>query len=125
YIKIQKPIQTKPSAPITIKDISQPQWAAIIGMLNGANRAPTVAPALKILVAKALSFFGKNSAVALIAAGKLPASPSASTILAKIKRVTLTETTNPTSPTVAMDSLAPSKPTNHLPVRIPELAIPQ
>ena len=38
-------------------------------MVMGAASAPTVAPALKILVAKALSFLGKYSAVAFIAAG--------------------------------------------------------
>ncbi len=44
-------------------------------MLTGARSAPTVAPALKIEVAKARSFFGKYSAVTLMAAGKFPASP--------------------------------------------------
>ena len=52
--------------------------------------APTFAPELKIPVAKARSFFGKYSAVALIAAGKLPASPSASTQRQTTKAVTLT-----------------------------------
>jgi hypothetical protein len=40
-------------------------------------------------VAKALSFLGKYSAVTLIAAGKLPDSPTANTILAAIKNQTL------------------------------------
>ena len=44
-----------------------------------------VDPALKIDVAKARSFLGKYSAVTLIAAGKLPDSPTASTIRAAMK----------------------------------------
>ena len=91
----------------------------------GAARAPTVAPALKILVAKARSFFGKYSAVALIAAGKFPASPNASTKRAKMKRTTLTLSTFEIFATPAMASLAPSNPTNHSPATIPEVAIPQ
>ena len=46
-----KPIQTKPSAPITIKAISQPQAFANKGMEIGATNAPIEAPALKIEVA--------------------------------------------------------------------------
>src|SRR5690606_1776172 len=94
-------------------------------MVSGAANAPTVAPALKILVANPRSFFGKNSAVALIAAGKLPDSPIARIIRAKTNNVTLTEITAPTSPTAPISSLAFSKPTNQLPVRIPDVAIPQ
>src|SRR5690606_2177024 len=124
-MNIQKPIHTNPSAPIMTNEASQPYAAAIHGMGKGAARAPTVAPALKILVADPRSFFGKNSAVALIAAGKLPDSPMARIILAKTNSVTLTEITAPTSPTVPMSSFAFSKPTNHLPVRIPDVAIPQ
>src|SRR5690606_23950309 len=95
------------------------------GIVSGAARAPTVAPALKMLVAKPRSFFGKNSAVALMAAGKLPDSPIAKIIRAKINSVTLTDTTRPTSPTVPINSLASSKPTNQFPVKIPDVAIPQ
>src|SRR5690606_12422400 len=101
------------------------QCSAITGMVRGAANAPIVAPALKILVESALSFLGKNSAVALIAAGKLPASPTASTKRAKINKVTLTLTTRPTSLTRAIASLAPANPTNHSPATIPEVAIPQ
>ena len=57
--------------------ISQPHARASNGMDAGAAKAPTEAPALKILVAKARSFLGKYSAVTLMAAGKLPASPTA------------------------------------------------
>ena len=59
--------------------ISQPHLAARSGMQAGAARAPTDAPALNIEVAKARSFLGKYSAVTLMAAGKLPDSPRAST----------------------------------------------
>src|SRR3546814_15092454 len=107
------------------KEASQPYAAAMKGMVNGAANAPTVAPALKMLVANPRSFFGKYSAVAFIAAGKLPDSPIAKMIRAKTNSVTLTEITAPTSPTVPMSSLASSKPTNQLPVRIPDVAIPQ
>ena len=51
YMKTQKPIQTKPRAPITMKAISQPQALASSGMVSGANSAPIEAPALKIEVA--------------------------------------------------------------------------
>ncbi|MNT27916.1 hypothetical protein D3C72_1635690 [compost metagenome] len=78
-----------------MNDISQPQCAAITGMVKGAARAPIVAPELKILVDSARSFFGKYSAVALIAAGKFPASPTARIKRAKINRLTLTLMTRP------------------------------
>ena len=95
------------------------------GIVRGAAKAPTVAPALKILVARALSFLGKYSAVVLIAAGKLPASPIAKMSLAKIKSATLVFTINEIFSTLAIKSLAPSKLTNQLPVIIPDVAIPQ
>ena len=44
YMKTQKPIQTKPRAPITMKAISQPQAFASSGMVSGANSAPIEAP---------------------------------------------------------------------------------
>ena len=64
---------------MTINAISQPQNFAMIGIVSGAASAPTEEPELKIEVANARSFFGKYSAVTFIAAGKLPASPSART----------------------------------------------
>ena len=73
-----------------MKAISQPNSSAKGGMLTGAARAPTEAPALKMEVAKARSFFGKYSAVTLMAAGKLPASPMART--ARQNRNRYTET---------------------------------
>ena len=69
----------KPSAPIMMNAISHPIAFARRGIVAGAARAPTDAPLLNIAVAKALSFLGKYSAVTFIAAGKLPASPRAST----------------------------------------------
>ena len=72
----------KPRAPMMRKAISQPHFAAIRGMESGATRAPMEDPELNMDVAKALSFFGKYSAVALIAEGKLPPSPKARMALA-------------------------------------------
>ena len=60
-----------------MKASSQPKHFASDGIVSGATSAPTDAPELKTDVANARSFFGKNSAVTLMAAGKLPASPSA------------------------------------------------
>ena len=71
-------------------------------MVRGASKAPIVAPELKILVEKARSFFGKYSAVAFMAAGKLPASPIAKIIRANTNKVTLTLTIFDTSSTTAM-----------------------
>ncbi len=70
-------------------------FAAITGTEMGAMSAPTCAPELNMLVEKALSFFGKNSAVVFIAAGKLPASPRASTKRANMNSVTLTRGHHP------------------------------
>ena len=63
-----------------MKAISHPHTRANRGIVAGAASAPTDAPLLKMEVAKARSFLGKYSAVTLIAAGKFPASPNASTI---------------------------------------------
>ena len=62
-----------------MNDISQPHARASNGMVAGAANAPTEAPLLNIEVEKARSFLGKYSAVTLMAAGKLPASPTANT----------------------------------------------
>ena len=72
-------------APIIINAASHPQWLAIQGTDKGAKIAPTLVPELNIPVAKALSFLGKYSAVALMAAGKLPASPNPTQALENIK----------------------------------------
>ena len=60
-----------------MKAHSQPMLRANNGIVAGAAKAPTDAPLLKMAVEKARSFFGKYSAVTLIAAGKFPASPTA------------------------------------------------
>ena len=80
----------KPAPPMMMNAISQPQSFASGGIVSGAASAPTDAPELKMEVANARSFFGKYSAVTLMAAGKLPASPSAST--ARHARKSHTET---------------------------------
>ena len=76
--------------------ISQPKNFAITGIVSGAASAPTDEPELKIEVENARSFFGKYSAVTLIAAGKLPASPSART--ARHARKSQTEIVMPIIP---------------------------
>ena len=53
----------------------QPQVKAIQGTTAGAMMAPTLVPALKMLVANARSRFGNHIETALSAAGKLPPSP--------------------------------------------------
>ena len=87
----QNPIQMNPRAPMMMNAISHPNAAARGGMVAGATRAPTDAPALKIDVAKARSFLGKYSAVVLMAAGKFPASPRARMLRAARKSHTLTD----------------------------------
>ena len=79
-----------------MKLISQPQYLAMSGIVSGAASAPTEEPALKIDVANARSFFGKYSAVTLMAAGKLPASPSART--ARHARKSQTDVVTPIIP---------------------------
>ena len=86
---------------------SQPIDLAINGIVSGAAKAPTVAPAFQILVENALSFLGKYSAVVLIAAGKFPASPIAKTKRAKMNKVTLVLIIAPVLETVPINSLEP------------------
>src|SRR5689334_6555691 len=74
-----------------INAASHPQCTLIQGTVRGARIAPTLEPELKIPVANERSFLGKYSAVALIAAGKLPASPNASTARENINPRTETE----------------------------------
>src|SRR6267378_1118313 len=66
--------QTNPSAPVKRKVERQPQSEAIQGAMSGV----TMAPALKMPVAKARSFLGNHSATDLMLAGKTPASPKPS-----------------------------------------------
>jgi len=56
---------------MAMKAISQPHAFAIKGMVSGASSAPICAPELKMLVAYALSFLGKYSAVALSGGGEV------------------------------------------------------
>ena len=108
----QNPIQMKPSPPITINAISQPNALAKIGMVRGAINAPIDAPALKMEVAYARSFLGKYSAVTLIAAGKLPASPKARIQRAARKQYILTVAiTTIVSPVAPASSAALWRPT--------------
>lgn len=111
------------------KDISQPKCRAMTGMVKGANKAPNCAPALKRLVAKALSFLGKYSAVTLMAQGKLPDSPTARIERAERKSQILTvemlQMTVPVFSAVFKIWRASSKVKVQLPVEMPAVAIPQ
>ena len=78
-------ISHPPPMPLSLKNCARS------GMVAGAMRAPTDAPALNIEVANARSFLGKYSAVVLIAAGKFPASPRARMARAARKSHTLTD----------------------------------
>ncbi len=64
------------STPVNRNAACQPHVTAIAGTAIGASIAPTFDPELKRPVAKARSRSGNHSATVLIAAGKLPASPS-------------------------------------------------
>ena len=87
---------------MTMNAHCQPHFSAINGTLIGASTAPIFAPELKIPVANERSLFGKYSAVALIAAGKLPASPIARMARAIMKPATDTGTAAmPTAPRIA------------------------
>ncbi len=79
----------KPAIPAKINAHCHPREKAIKGTIAGATIAPALVPELKILVAKALSFLGNQSAVDLIAEGKLPPSPNPNVILARVKPRTL------------------------------------
>jgi len=72
-----------------MKHDCQPKVNAIQGITAGAIRAPAFVPALKMLVAKARSRFGNHSATALMAEGKLPASPKPSADRAAMNPVKL------------------------------------
>src|SRR5689334_2638573 len=78
-----------PAMPAATNAERQPNAAARKGIVAGAMIAPTLAPELKMLVENARSRFGNHCAVALIAAGKLPASPKPRHIRAARKPLTL------------------------------------
>src|SRR3954463_3703579 len=67
-----------PIAPVSTNAQRQPSVSAIHGTVSGAMTAPMFVPELKMPVANARSRLGNHSAVVLIAAGKLPDSPSGS-----------------------------------------------
>ena len=67
----QKISQINPIAPVKINAHCHPNFSAINGTVSGAMIAPIFDPELKIPVARALSFLGNHSAVALIAAGSV------------------------------------------------------
>src|SRR6185503_2241773 len=64
-----------PAMPAATKADRQPQVKAIQGTMAGATMAPTLAPELKIAVAKARSLRGNHWATVLMAEGKFPPSP--------------------------------------------------
>src|SRR6516225_9321228 len=66
----------------------QPHFVATIGTSIGATIAPIFEPELKMPAASARSRRGNHSATALIAAGKLPASPRPSAKRAAAKLAT-------------------------------------
>ena len=67
-----------PITGVTRKHVRQPYMAAIQTKAGGPIIVATLEPALKMPVAKARSRLGNHSETALIAAGKLPLSPSPS-----------------------------------------------
>src|SRR5437762_11644243 len=67
--------QTIPKPDVSRKHVRHPYTAFKATNAGGPIIAATLVPALKAPVAKARSFFGNHSATALMAAGKLPASP--------------------------------------------------
>ena len=78
YIVSHTVTQMNPIAPVSTNAQRQPSVSAIHGTVSGAITAPMFVPELKMPVANARSRFGNHSAVVLIAAGKLPDSPSPS-----------------------------------------------
>src|SRR5207249_10016418 len=89
-----------PAAPAARKVDCQPKVKAIQGMIAGAISAPAFVPELKMLVAKARSRLGNQSATAFMAEGKLPDSPSPRAARAEMNPPTL-----PTSACAAADTL--------------------
>lgn len=67
--------QISPKSPVAIKAHRHPNCMAIKGTANGAMIAPMFDPELNIPTASALSLSENHSETALIALGKLPASP--------------------------------------------------
>ena len=76
YMIIQGTIHIALMSPVARNADCHPKRTVIQGTTSGAIVAPMFAPELKMPVASARSFFGNHSATVLIAAGKLPDSPS-------------------------------------------------
>ncbi len=68
----------KPSAPIRMNVVFQPTYAYRKATSGGAMIEPTEAPAPKMPWPSARSRTGNHSAIALVAPGQLPASPTPS-----------------------------------------------
>src|SRR5262249_46295355 len=76
----------------------QPNAAVMYGTVIGVTTAPMFVPALNSPVANARSLRGNHSATVLIAAGKLPDSPSPSTKRTTMKPATEAEYDRPNAP---------------------------
>ncbi len=87
--------------PVATNAQYQPQVSVIHGTTSGVASAPTFVPELKIPVASARSRLGNHSAVALIAAGKFPASPMPRAKRAAMNPATEAEYVSPTSDRIA------------------------
>src|SRR5688500_8601648 len=94
----QKASQMKPTPPVARKAHGHPKLRVSHGTANGAVSAPTLVPALKRPAAKARSFRGNHSAIALIPAGKFAASPRPSAKRAAMKPATDELTARPPAP---------------------------
>src|SRR6476469_1787709 len=88
----------KPSTPVRTNAHAQPKRAVMNGTVIGVTTAPMLVPALNTPVANARSRRGNHSATVLIAAGKLPDSPSPSRKRTARKPDTDAEYPSPTEP---------------------------
>src|SRR6187397_1628406 len=91
--------------PVSTKAQYQPYVYVIHGTANGVSSAPMLVPELKIPVASARSRFGNHSATVLMAAGKLPDSPSPSRKRTKMNPATLVEAPSPNQPSTGATTL--------------------
>ena len=89
YIGHQNRTHSSPAMPVAMNADCQPYATNNIGTTAGARMAPMLEPELKIPVANARSLRGNHSATVLMAAGKLPDSPSPSAKRAITKPTTL------------------------------------
>src|ERR1700738_18270 len=89
----------------------QPNAAVMNGTVIGVMTAPMFVPALNRPVANARSLRGNHSATVLIAAGKLPDSPSPSTNRTTMKPATDDEYDRPKAPS-STDAAGPNRVTS-------------